>query len=181
MLFGAMLLILASCVETKKGEGEAAKDGLAEIGRTQIDVGTVGDGTSMHSLEFIGLFGDTLYFFYENNAVGGLACGDLVSVEYSEDDDELNAQYIVNLTTLCNLWQESDEAGNHSFNFEDDGSATITGFDTVYNQWCILNGQLNIADEHSDNNKKFDIVLLTEDSLILKAAQDGTELRLARE
>ena len=178
LFLGALLLVLASCVETKKGDAE--KDGLDETGITDIDVGTVGDGTSMHSLEFIGLFGDTLYFVYENNAVGGLACGDLISVEYTKDDEELNALYIVNLTALCNQWQESDEAGNYSFKLEDDGSATITGFDANYDRWCILHGQLNITDEHSGNDKKFDIVLLTEDSLVLKAAQDGTELRMGK-
>ena len=178
LILGVVLIALASCVETKKSDAE--KDGLAEMGRTQIDVGTVGDDTSMHSLELVGLFGDTLYLVYENNAVGGLACGDLISVEYTEDDGELNAQYIVNLTTLCNQWQDSEEAGNYSFKFEDDGSATITGFDTVYDKWCIINGQLNIADEHSDNSEKFDIVLLTEDSLVLKSKKDDVEIRMAK-
>lgn len=178
LILGVVLIALASCVETKKSDAE--KDGLAEMGRTQIDVGTVGDGTSMHSLELVGLFGDTLYLVYENNAVGGLACGDLISVEYTEDDGELNAQYIVNLTALCNQWQDSDEAGNYSFKFEDDGSATITGFDAAYDRWCIINGQLNIADEHSDNSEKFDIVLLTEDSLVLKSKKDDVEIRMAK-
>ena len=178
LILGVVLIALASCVETKKSDAE--KDGLAEMGRTQIDVGTVGDGTSMHSLELVGLFGDTLYLVYENNAVGGLACGDLISVEYTEDDGELNAQYIVNLTTLCNQWQDSEEAGNYSFKFEDDGSATITGFDAAYDRWCIINGQLNIADEHSDNSEKFDIVLLTEDSLVLKSKKDDAEIRMAK-
>ena len=178
LILSIVLIALASCVETKKGDAE--KDGLVETGRTQIDVGTVGDGTSMHSLELICPFGDTLYFVYENNAVGGLACGDMISVEYTENDGELNAQYIVNLTTLCNQWQESDEAGNYSFKFEDDGSATITGFDAVYDQWCILNGLLNIANENSNNYEKFDIVLLTEDSLVLKSKKDDVEIRMAK-
>lgn len=177
LILGVVLMALASCVETKKGDAE---DATAESGLTQIEIGTVGDGTSMHSLELVGIFGDTLYLVYENNAVGGLACGDMISVEYTENEGELNAQYIVNLTTLCNQWQDSDEAGNYSFKFEDDGSATITGFDAAYDRWCIINGQLNITEEHSDNHEKFDIVLLTEDSLILKATEDGTELRMAK-
>ena len=177
LILGVVLMALASCVETKKGDAE---DVTAEGGLTQIEIGTVGDGTSMHSLELVGIFGDTLYLVYENNAVGGLACGDLISVEYTENEGELNAQYIVNLTTLCNQWQDSDEAGNYSFKFEDDGSATITGFDAAYDRWCIINGQLNITEEHSDNHEKFDIVLLTEDSLILKATEGGTELRMAK-
>ena len=44
----------------------------------------------------------------------------------------------------------------------------------------VWGGQLNITEEHSDNHEKFDIVLLTEDSLILKATEDGTELRMAK-
>ena len=178
LLICMVLMALVSCVETKKGD--AVKDGLTGVGRTQIDVGSVGDGTSMHSLELICLFGDTLYLVYENNAIGGLACGDMISVEYTEDEGELNALYIVNLTTLCNQWQGSDEAGNYSFKLEDDGSAMITGFDAVYDRWCIINGQLNIAEEHSDNYEKFDIVLLTEDSLVLKPEEDDVEIRMAK-
>ena len=60
IICGMVLFVLTSCIETQKGE--AVKDGLAEVEPTQIEVGTVGDGTSMHSLELVGVFGDTLYF-----------------------------------------------------------------------------------------------------------------------
>ncbi|MBO4451497.1 MAG: hypothetical protein J5770_03665 [Bacteroidaceae bacterium] len=177
IICGMVLFVLTSCIETQKGE--VVKDGLAEVEPTQIEVGTVGDGTSMHSLELVGVFGDTLYFVYENNAVGGLACGDFVSVEYTEGDGELNAQYIVNLSALCHQWQGSDEAGSYSFKFEEDGSVAATGGDTEYAEWVIGNGQLKMSGENGEDVERFDIVLLTEDSLVLKS-NDGIMMEMGR-
>ena len=160
LVLGVVLIALASCVETKKGDAE--KDGLAEMGKTQIDVGTVGDGTSMHSLEFVSQSGDTLYFVYENNAVGGLTCGDLISVEYSEGDGELNAQYIVNLTALCNNWVASDKYGNSYLTFDKNGGVSYVGSDFPY------------------QTDKFDIVLLTEDSLLLQMEEEEDVIPFAK-
>lgn len=176
LVLGVVLIALASCVETKKGDAE--KDGLAEMGKTQIDVGTVGDGTSMHSLEFVSQSGDTLYFVYENNAVGGLTCGDLISVEYSEGDGELNAQYIVNLTALCNNWVASDKYGNSYLTFDKNGGVSYVGSDFPYQKWAICDGCLYLTkDETTD---KFDIVLLTEDSLLLQMEEEEDVIPFAK-
>lgn len=172
-----VLLGLTACVETKRGETE--KDGLATVENTMSEVGSVGDGTSMHSLEFVRTDGDTLYVFYENNAVGGLACGDIVSMEYFEHEGELTAKYIVNLTALCNEWKGVGDADNYSFTLKEDGSVASTGFDTAYNRWAIIDGQLTISESNADKAEKYDIVLLTEDSLVLKS-DDETEMRMAK-
>ena len=169
-----VLLGLTACVETKRGETE--KDGLATVENTMSEVGSVGDGTS---LEFVRTDGDTLYVFYENNAVGGLACGDIVSVEYFEHEGELTAKYIVNLTALCNEWKGVGDADSYSFTLKEDGSVASTGFDTAYNRWAIINGQLTISESNADKAEKYDIVLLTEDSLVLKS-DDETEMRMAK-
>jgi hypothetical protein len=181
LLFGAVLLVLASCVETKKGEAGSETDSLAEVGMTQMVVGTVGDGTSMHSLEFLGQSGDTLYFVYENNAVGGLACGDLISVEYAEVDGELNAQHIVNLTALCNSWVASDKFGSSYLTLEQNGRASYVGSDFPYKKWAISDGYLYLTKDDADMTKdgdidKFDIVLLTEDSLLLQMMYEGDSI-----
>ena len=178
LFLSVLLLALTSCIETKKGDGEAEKDSLAIADRQTIEVGIVGDGTSMHSLEFVSQSGDTLYIVYENNAVGGLACGDLISVEYSEGDEELNAQYIVNLMALCNSWVASDKYGNSYLTLDKNGGASYVGSDFPYKKWTICDGCLYLTkDETTD---KFDIVLLTEDSLLLKMDEEESVIPFAK-
>lgn len=178
LFLGVVLLALTSCIETKKGEGEAEKDSLTVADRETIEVGTVGDGTSMHSLELVSQSGDTLYFVYENNAVGGLACGDLISVEYSEGDGELNAQYIVNLTALCNSWVVGDKYGNSYLTFDKNGGVSYVGSDFPYEKWTISDGCLYLT--KNETTDKFDIVLLTEDSLLLQMEDEESVISFAK-
>lgn len=180
-MFGAVLLILASCVETKKGEGGTETDSLAIVEQTTVEVGTVGDGTSMHLLELVGRSGDTLYFDYENNAVGGLACGDLVSVEYTKGDGELNAEHIVNLTALCNSWMANYDFGSSYLTLKQDGRASYVGSDFPYKKWAISDGCLYLTKDGAYMTEEgdidtFDIVLLTEDSLLLQTMCEGDSI-----
>lgn len=181
LLIGAVLLVLASCVETKKGEGGTETDSLSVEEMANVEVGTVGDGTSMHLLELIGVSGDTLYFDYENNAVGGLACGDLVSVEYTKGDGELNAEHIVNLSALCQSWMASYDFGSSYLTLEQNGRASYVGSDFPYKKWAISDGYLYLTKDDADMTKdgdidKFDIVLLTEDSLLLQMMYEGDSI-----
>ena len=73
LLICALLIAFTSCVDTPKPQ-TAIQQPDEENPPMLVAFGTVGDGTSMHSLELINQKGDTLYFVYENNAVGGLAC-----------------------------------------------------------------------------------------------------------
>ena len=180
-MFGAVLLILASCVETKKGEGGTETDSLAIVEQTTVEVGTVGDGTSMHLLELVGRSGDTLYFDYENNAVGGLACGDLVSVEYTKGDGELNAEHIVNLTALCNSWMANYDFGSSYLTLKQDGRASYVGSDFPYKKWAICDRCLYLTKDGAYMTEEgdidtFDIVLLTEDSLLLQTMCEGDSI-----
>ena len=180
-MFGAVLLILASCVETKKGEGGTETDSLAIVEQTTVEVGMVGDGTSMHLLELVGRSGDTLYFDYENNAVGGLACGDLVSVEYTKGDGELNAEHIVNLTALCNSWMANYDFGSSYLTLKQDGRASYVGSDFPYKKWAISDGCLYLTKDGAYMTEEgdidtFDIVLLTEDSLLLQTMYEGDSI-----
>ena len=68
LLICALLIAFTSCVDTPKPQ-TAIQQPDEENPPMLVAFGTVGDGTSMHSLELINQKGDTLYFVYENNAV----------------------------------------------------------------------------------------------------------------
>lgn len=177
LLICALLIAFTSCVDTPKPQ-TAIQQPDEENPPMLVAFGTVGDGTSMHSLELINQKGDTLYFVYENNAVGGLAVGDSVNVEYKNIDGEYNALYIVNFSTLSHRWVSSDEAGAVSFTFGSDGSFSSEGFDKHYLSWHVIGG--DIFFELEDHTDKYAIDLLTEDSLVLFSLEDGTTLSFSR-
>lgn len=172
----AILLLLVSCVETKKAEPE--KDGFYPSGILNVAVGIVGDGTSMHSLELINQSGDTLYFDYENNALGGVAVGDVVNVEYPNVEGEMEptALSIVNVTAMSRRWVGNHEASTYSFTFDESGTMECEGFDEPYTRWSIIGGQLYLL--QNDHTDKYEISLLTEDSLILRSLEDDVTLNL---
>lgn len=141
--------------------------------------GKAGDGTSMHSLELLAENGDTLYIFYENNAIGGITCGDLLDVVYREDgENELAALTIVNLTSLAHVWSFTEADGRRHIELDRHGNATVYGVGSGYNQWTVDGGQLVLS--NSTDADTFDITLLTDDSLILADIHKDSVLRMKR-
>lgn len=141
--------------------------------------GRAGDGTSMHSLELQTENGDTLYVFYENNAIGGITSGDLLDVVYKEDgDNELAAQTIVNLTSLSHVWSVAGTNGNKHIELDSRGNATVYGVGNGYDKWTIDGGRLILS--NSAEADTFNITLLTDDSLIIADIHKGSTLRMKR-
>ncbi len=141
--------------------------------------GRAGDGTSMHSLELVTDDGDTLYIFYENNAVGGITSGDLLDVVYKEDgENELAAQTIVNLTSLAHVWSVAGADGRKHIELDSHGNATVYGVGNGYDRWTVDSGRLVLY--NSVNADTFDITLLTDDSLILAGVHKSSTIRMKR-
>ena len=152
LLICALLIAFTSCVDTPKPQ-TAIQQPDEENPPMLVAFGTVGDGTSMHSLELINQKGDTLYFVY--------------------------ALYIVNFSTLSHRWVSSDEAGAVSFTFGSDGSFSSEGFDKHYLSWHVIGG--DIFFELEDRTDKYAIDLLTDDALSLLSLTDGTTLSFSRD
>lgn len=176
LILSTLLLALTSCIDTPKPK--TVKQMVEDLGIDRVVNGTVGDGTSMHSLELITFQGDTLYYVYENNAKGGLAVGDTVNVIYKQADGELTAQWIVNLSALLHRWESHDDSGVFSFTFEEVGMFESEGFKENYTSWSIIGEDIYF--ECGDHTDKYAIDLLTEDSLVLFSLEDGTTLSFSR-
>ena len=166
------LIALGSCV----GNGENAEetdasadsialaDSMAEaVPQLNQVAGTVGEGTSMHSLELLLGDGNSMYFFYENNAIGGISAGDEVSVTYDKIEGELTAINIVNLTALTHLWKV--EGQNQHLEINSKGRLTTYGMKDAYNKWTIAENQIILSGNQLTDT--LGIQLLTADSLII--------------
>lgn len=162
------LLMLAACVDTRKADEIKIDKEDTESAETIIanEVrGVVGEGTSMHSLELITDQGDSLTLFYENNAIGGLTCGDWVDVSYDNTGSggELTARSIVNLTALAHLWK-IDAKQHLEINLK--GDATSYGMPISYQSWEVEGDKLILIGTAAADT--FHIVMLSEDSLYMK-------------
>ncbi len=154
----------------------SGSDTAAEWNETR---GRAGDGTSMHSLELLTGKGDTLYIFYENNAIGGITSGDLLDVVYKKDgDNELAAQTIVNLTSLAHVWSVAGADRRKHIELDSHGNATVYGVGNGYDRWTVDCGRLVLY--NSADADTFDISLLTDDSLILADVHKDSTIRMKR-
>jgi len=172
--FIGCLLVLSACVDTKKND--KTKDSLSDmtklmdqetapVPQLQSIQGTVGEGTSMHSLELLTNEGDSLYFFYENNAIGGVTSGDKVVVTYSETDEELSAEHVVNLTSLAHLWKMADNKEKQLLEIDSEGRASSYGLSASYDEWMVVENKLILR--HAQTADTLSIQILTEDSLLM--------------
>ncbi len=190
----AMSLCLGACVGGTAGgkqqedstsmEGTmttAGQDKKKDSASSRKEVrGMAGDGTSMHSLELLTDAGDTLYFFYENNAIGGITCGDQLDVVYKTDcNSELAAQTIVNLTSLAHVWSITGTDGQkHHIELDRRGTVTVYGVGSGYEQWNMDGARLVLSNKAETDT--FNITLLTEDSLILTDVHNENVMRMRR-
>ena len=139
--------------------------------------GIIGEASSMNVLQLIEYDGDTLDIVAPNQMImGGLIVGNAVDVVYSIIDNNLVAQTAVNLTALQHLWSQSVGNGEKkSLEIDDKGLATTYNMSIQYDRWAVRNGLLmlstpkKVGDEKPANVDTFQIMMLTEDSLVLMA------------
>ena len=139
--------------------------------------GRIGDGSSMNVLQLVLSGGDTLNIFASNQLVtGGLIVGNEVDVVYTMVQNEPVAQVVINTTSLQHLWSQRNETGRvQSLELDSDGRASTYGMTIDYERWNIQDGLLllhspkRVGEERSSVADTFQIMLLTEDSLVLMA------------
>ena len=174
----APALILASatlftaCIGGKGGKPENIDMGdsiAAEVADTAI-YGTIGEGTTMHTLELNTEDGKTLSFALnqdiEADVQGGIFAGDRVTLTAvkTADADMPEVQKLVNITSLLGKYTSLDR----NFEIKDDGSIdspNMSAESQPYTQWHTINARLVL------NQDTFDIRQLGADSLTLESAK----------
>lgn len=178
LLIAMVCGLLTACIDGKKAEVKADLN----IAMDSVDVemiqlyGTVGDGTSMHSLELVSDETDTLYLTYDNNVIGGVDCGDRVCALFCNNGDEFEALSIINVSSLAHLWQLDADTRQH-LELSLNGNATSYGMPASYSTWAIHNGQLLLSNNGEADT--YSISLLTEQKLILES--DNNTLNFTRQ
>ncbi len=137
--------------------------------------GIIGDGSSMNVLQLIESDGDTLEIIASDQMImGGLIVGDQIDVVYSVINNNLTAQTAVNLTALQHLWSQHVGGGEKkSIEIDAKGIAATYNMSIQYDHWAVRDGLLllssprKIGDERPADVDTFQIMMLTEDSLVL--------------
>lgn len=184
-LLALVTLAFFSCEEKKKEPQKPPVNiqVLDEIPRIVEAHGTIGEGSSMNVLEFLGDDGDTVYIRVPGQAVmGGVRVGDEVQVIYNVSDDDIFASVAVNLTSLQHLWSQRGADGREqSLELNSGGRATTYNMAVDYDSWEVQAGQLllrvpkRIGDESPAVVDTFEIMQLTSDSLVLMNGDFMTE------
>lgn len=175
-----IVCLLCGCKGKQKPESDTTvtktKPTPVEVTPKSVETrGIIGEGSSMNLMQLIEYDGDTLDIVTANQMVmGGLIVGDAVDVVYSLIGDNLVAQTAVNLTALQHLWSQHVGGGEKkSLEIDDKGLATTYNMSIQYDRWAVRNGLLmlstpkKIGDEKPANVDTFQIMMLTEDSLVL--------------
>lgn len=163
-----MLCMLTACNGNKTANADAVQaDSLAE-NIAVVDsalYGTVGQGTSMHSIELKDENGKSVTYQYnvdiEAEVKGGLFSGDrLTLVLANNTNGEKEVKKAVNLTSLCGKWTALDR----NFEIMEDGTVRSTQNmeSNPYTQWSMVNCNLVL------NRDTFDILYIGADSLTIE-------------
>jgi hypothetical protein len=184
-LMAFVVLAFFSCEEKKKEPQKPPVDiqVLDEIPNIIEAHGTIGEGSSMNVMEFLGDDGDTVYIRVPGQAVmGGVRVGDEVQVVYNVSEDDVCASVAVNLTSLQHLWSQRGADGREqSLELNSGGRATTYNMSVDYDSWEVQAGQLllrvpkRIGDEAPAVVDTFEIMQLTTDSLVLMNGDFMTE------
>ena len=175
---GAVLLGLLSCEEKKKNESAEPAVEIVPVKELPSIVeahGTIGDGSTMNVIEFVSDEGDTLYITKSSQTVmGGLTVGDQIDVIYNVTDDDVVASVAVNLSALQHLWVQRGANGKEqALELDENGRASTYNMSVEYEAWEVKDGLLllrspkKIADESPAIVDSFEIMQLTQDSLVL--------------
>lgn len=178
----AIAALLTACVGSTTG-GASENDSTLSVQGTvnriedakEIEA-TIGDGTTMHTVEVVTDQMDTLYVEIENGSVcGGLRAGQRIDLLYRRTDDAFVAITAVNISALLHLWtRERSPQGTQSIELNAGGRAATYDMDpAVYHSWALHGGQLLLTCnpipgvEQSGYTDTFDIMLLTADTLVI--------------
>lgn len=167
----AFVVMLASCGnKTQKKAADA--DTLSYVNELEVAdttlYGRCGEGTSMNAIELVIAEDDTVYCAIttdeENSVVkGGLGFGDRLAVVTRVDENgQLEACKVINLTTLLGKWMSIDQR------FElQEGGVVVSNIKEPrpLTDWSICNGHFVLGTD------TFDIYELGVDSLYLESKQ----------
>lgn len=179
-------LLLVECRPTQTNDKDTADstkvdsaqhDSIATVDSTLW--GRLGDGTSMHVLEFITDKGDTLYLSRTSEQTqldaemmgtirGNASDRFAVTTRGKQVDEGLSLQTCINVSELMGMWKN---AKTQLFLYAD-GSAQSNAND--YTKWQIVNGKLLLSGKaqteygETDRTDSLRIVWLDEDSLKLQ-------------
>ena len=175
-------LILALCCACGRGKKKVEEPPVTIIPVKELPTiieahGIVGDGSTMNVLQIVQSDGDTVEVLIANQMVmGGLLVGSEVDVVYTTIEDFPVAQLAVNTTALEHLWSQKAEDGHlQSLELDKNGKATTYGMSIEYDKWSVQNGFLllqsprKVLEERGIQTDTFQIMMLTEDSLVLMA------------
>ena len=174
VFFAAAIAIIMVGCNTKKEKPQVVVDDEVEVADSTV-YGVCGSGTSMHSLELVTDAGDTLTYIIldseadmdggetkgvVSNVEGGFMAGDKMAVTGHKTADELEADRVINVTSLLGQWTSIDR----NFVIEEGGTvhSEVKAETNPWTSWKILNGQLLL------NRDTFDITSLSADSLYLE-------------
>jgi len=161
----AIVFQVTGCGERKaKPHAEKAEE-AAEAADTTV-YGVCGEGTSMHSLQLVTDYGDTVTYVINDegeaptDVQGGLMAGDHVAVVGTKCDGEAVADKVINLTSLIGHWTSIDR----NFELEEGGTvkSSVKAETTPWTTWKIFNGNLVL------NRDTFVIYNLGADSLYIE-------------
>lgn len=187
ILFLSAILILTGCKGGNSKVEEEEQPNIQSFDTLPDDfinaIGTVGDGTSMNTLELILDEGDTVLVDCPvNDILGGATVGDRLAVTYSTKDEYYTMLTCVNMTSLQHLWtQKGADGTEQSLEINDNGRATTYDMNVEYNGWSLKDGQLLLyspkqrASEQGAVADTFDIMELTDEHLVLMHGDLTTE------
>ncbi len=128
--------------------------------------GVCGEETTMHVLQLVQDKGDTLQLYVDTdeptNVLGGILSGDrMAAIVQKNDDGELCATTVINLTTLQGRWTSIDK----NFDIKEGGvvKSNQKAETAPWVSWKISNGRLVFNDRDT-----FAITSLGADSLYLE-------------
>lgn len=165
VMFAAVAFLATGCGEKKAKPHAETTETTEETADTTV-YGVCGEGTSMHSLQLVTDYGDTVTYVIndegepQTDVQGGLMTGDHVAVVGTKHDGEAVANKVINLTSLLGHWTSIDR----NFELEEGGTvkSSVKAETTPWTTWKIFNGNLVL------NRDTFVIYNLGADSLYIE-------------
>ena len=177
----AIAATFAACKKKKQSEAATTHPAVSVVPIETIPDfiethGLIGDGSSINVMQLIEEDGDTLELIISDQIVmGGLIVGDEAYAIYNIIDESPVAQSAINLTALQHLWSQNTDEGTKSLEIDSRGRATTYNMSIQYDHWTVQDGVLllssprKVGDEKPADVDTFQIMMLTEDSLVLMA------------
>lgn len=148
--------------------------------------GICGDGSAMNTLELLIDNGDTMVVSVTDakdagQVFGNYAIGDRMAVMMKKKDV---AKKVINLSALLGNWVMPNPLdGSSELGIKIKEGGIVEGIEQstiIYKTWKIFNGQLEIVSQRDgggdfEETNRYDLVLLSPDSLVFKDAEDVFE------